>query len=126
MALSCGGLVGFLWASTKQETFGLTTERKATESPDGLLFMTVGGGWISVPNPYRGILVLGGAGAGKTFSIGEPVVEQFAAKNFAGLIYDFKFPTLAGVAQKALVLAEKKKLEELGCCRCSCRRNIIA
>jgi len=57
-------------------------------------------------------LVLGGAGAGKTFSIGEPVIEQLAAKNWAGLIYDFKFPVLAEVAQRALTLASQNKDNE--------------
>ncbi len=110
--LASGGLAGLLWASTKRPDFGLTTERKRVETPDALYFPTAGGGWITVANPFRGTLVLGGAGAGKTYSIGEPMVEQFADKNFAGLIYDFKFPVLAETAQKALVLAERRKARE--------------
>ncbi|MET4108996.1 TraM recognition domain-containing protein [Hymenobacter sp. UYP22] len=110
--LASGGLVGLLWATTKRPAFGLTTERKKIETPDGIYFRTADGGWITIANPYRGTLVLGGAGAGKTFSIGEPMVEQFAYKNFAGLIYDFKFPVLAETAQKALVLAERQREKE--------------
>jgi hypothetical protein len=110
--LTSGGLAGLLWASNKQPDFGLTTERKKVETPNSIYFATADGGWITIANPYRGTLVLGGAGAGKSYSIGEPMVEQFAYRNFAGLIYDFKFPVLAEVAQKAVVLAERRKKAE--------------
>ncbi|MGI4741269.1 MAG: TraM recognition domain-containing protein [Janthinobacterium lividum] len=108
--LGSGFVAGLLWATTKSPAFGLSVERKKRETPDGFNLPTEGGGWINVPNPYRGVLVLGGAGAGKTFSIGEPLIEQLAAKNFAGLIYDFKFPVLAETAQKALELAGRREL----------------
>ncbi len=107
--LASGFVAGLLWATTKSPAFGLSVERKKRETPDGFNLPTEDGGWINVPNPYRGVLVLGGAGAGKTFSIGEPVIEQLAAKNFAGLIYDFKFPVLAETAQKALELAGRRE-----------------
>ena len=108
--LGSGFVAGLLWATTKSPAFGLSVERKKRETPDGFNLPTEGGGWINVPNPYRGVLVLGGAGAGKTFSIGEPLIEQLAAKNFAGLIYDFKFPVLAETAQKALELTGRREL----------------
>ncbi|MBJ6146277.1 TraM recognition domain-containing protein [Hymenobacter sp. BT559] len=110
--LASGGLAGLLWASNRRPDFGLTTERKKVETPNSIYFATADGGWITIANPYRGTLVLGGAGAGKSYSIGEPMVEQFAYRNFAGLIYDFKFPVLAEVAQKAVVLAERRKKAE--------------
>ena len=110
--LASGGLVGLLWATTKKPAFGLSTERKKVETPDAIYFPTADGGWITIANPFRGTMVLGGAGAGKTYSIGEPLIEQFAYKNFAGLIYDFKFPVLAEAAQKALVLAERRHQAE--------------
>ncbi|RSK38906.1 type IV secretory system conjugative DNA transfer family protein [Hymenobacter perfusus] len=109
VTLACGFMVGLLRAMTKSPEFGLSVERKKLETPDGFNLPTEGGGWVNVPNPYRGMLVLGGAGAGKTYSIGEPVIEQLAVKNFAGLIYDFKFPVLAEVAQKALELAGRRQ-----------------
>ncbi|TLM88957.1 type IV secretory system conjugative DNA transfer family protein [Hymenobacter jeollabukensis] len=108
LALASGFVVGLLRALTKSPDFGLSVERKRIDTPDGFSLPTEGGGWVNVPNPYRGVLVLGGAGAGKTYSIGEPVIEQLAAKNFAGLIYDFKFPVLAETAQKALELAGRR------------------
>jgi hypothetical protein len=108
LVLASGLVVGLLRALTKSPDFGLSVERKRVDTPDGFSLPTEGGGWVNVPNPYRGVLVLGGAGAGKTYSIGEPVIEQLAAKNFAGLIYDFKFPVLAETAQKALELAGRR------------------
>ncbi|GAA4367527.1 hypothetical protein GCM10023185_39500 [Hymenobacter saemangeumensis] len=109
VALASGFVVGLLRGATKSPEFGLSVERKKLETPDGFNLPTEGGGWVNVPNPYRGVLVLGGAGAGKTYSIGEPLIEQLAAKNFAGLIYDFKFPVLAETAQKALELAGRRQ-----------------
>ncbi|TGE21008.1 type IV secretory system conjugative DNA transfer family protein [Hymenobacter metallicola] len=108
LVLASGFVVGLLRALTKDPDFGLSVERRKIATPDGFNLPTEGGGWVNVPNPYRGVLVLGGAGAGKTYSIGEPVIEQLAAKNFAGLIYDFKFPVLAEAAQKALELAGRR------------------
>jgi hypothetical protein len=109
LALATGFVVGLLRALSKSPDFGLSVERRKVETQDGFNLPTEGGGWVNVPNPYRGVLVLGGAGAGKTYSIGEPVIEQLAAKNFAGLIYDFKFPVLAETAQKALELAGRRQ-----------------
>ncbi|AHJ95496.1 hypothetical protein [Hymenobacter swuensis] len=109
VALASGFVVGLLRAATKCPAFGLRVDRKKLATPDGFNLPTEGGGWVNVPNPYRGVLVLGGAGAGKTYFIGEPVVEQLAAKNFTELIYDFKLPVLAEVAQKALELAGRRQ-----------------
>ena len=104
--LLMGFLAGMMRGSLRQDTFGLYTERRLKETPFSFNLPTADGGYINVPNPDRGTLVLGGAGAGKSYSIGEPVVEQFAQKGRCGLIYDFKFPVLAAAAQKALILAE--------------------
>lgn len=46
-------------------------------------------------NPFRGFFVVGAAGSGKSESIAVPLLEQFIEKNYSGIIYDFKFPTLA-------------------------------
>ena len=99
---------GIARALHKTERFGLRTERRQQVSEYGFSLATTDGGWINIPNPFRGTLVLGGAGAGKSYSIGEPLIEQFTEKGFAGLIYDFKFPVLAEAAQKAFVLADAK------------------
>ncbi|MCK8496068.1 type IV secretory system conjugative DNA transfer family protein [Spirosoma sp. RP8] len=57
---------------------------------------------IYITNPFRGILILGGAGAGKSKSLIEPIIQQTIQQGFAGLLYDFKFPSLAKVATEAM------------------------
>ena len=52
-------------------------------------------GWINIINPFRGTIVLGTPGSGKSFGIIDPFIRQHAAKGFAVMCYDFKFPTLA-------------------------------
>ena len=52
-------------------------------------------GWINIINPFRGTIVLGTPGSGKSFGIIDPFIRQHAAKGFAMMCYDFKFPTLA-------------------------------
>ena len=51
--------------------------------------------WINVVNPFRGTLIGGTPGSGKSFAIIEEYMRQAIKKGFAGMIYDFKFPTLA-------------------------------
>ena len=64
-------------------------------------------GYLNVPNPYRGSLVIGSSGSGKSASIGNAFLHQFIQKNFSGIVYDFKFPTLASVVNTALHLHSK-------------------
>ena len=59
-------------------------------------------GYLNVPNPYRGSLVIGSSGSGKSASIGNAFLHQFVQKGYCGIVYDFKFPTLAGVVNTAL------------------------
>ena len=59
-------------------------------------------GYLNVPNPYRGSLVIGSSGSGKSASIGNAFLQQFVRKGFSGIVYDFKFPTLANVVNTAL------------------------
>lgn len=51
-------------------------------------------GWINITNPFRGTLVLGTPGSGKSFGIIDPFIRQLSAKGFAMMVYDYKFPTL--------------------------------
>ena len=64
-------------------------------------------GYLNVPNPYRGSLVIGSSGSGKSASIGNAFLHQFVQKGFCGIVYDFKFPTLADVINTALHLHGK-------------------
>jgi len=64
-------------------------------------------GFINVANPYRGTLVIGSSGSGKSASIGNAFLHQFIQKDYCGILYDFKFPTLASEINTALHLYEK-------------------
>lgn len=52
-------------------------------------------GWINITNPFRGTIVLGTPGSGKSFGIIDPFIRQHSKKGFAMMVYDYKFPTLA-------------------------------
>lgn len=56
---------------------------------------------VNIKNPYSGIFISGGAGSGKSKSIIEPIIYDAGYKNFTGVIYDFKFPELAGYVETA-------------------------
>ncbi len=49
-------------------------------------------------NPFRGTMVIGTPGAGKSFGVINPAIRQMIAKGFCLMIYDFKFPDLAQIA----------------------------
>lgn len=52
-------------------------------------------GWINIINPFRGTIVLGTPGSGKSFGIIDPFIRQHCGKGFAMMVYDYKFPALA-------------------------------
>lgn len=52
-------------------------------------------GYINIGNPFRGTIVLGTPGSGKSFGIIDPFIRQHSAKGFTLMVYDYKFPTLA-------------------------------
>ncbi len=52
-------------------------------------------GYINIGNPFRGTIVLGTPGSGKSFGIIDPFIRQHSAKGFALMVYDYKFPVLA-------------------------------
>lgn len=62
--------------------------------PGGFVLQT-GDGPLHVANPYRGVFINGGPGSGKSHSLIEPLIHQAGAQGLTGLVYDFKFPTLA-------------------------------
>lgn len=55
-------------------------------------------GWINICNVFRGTIVIGTPGSGKSFSIVNPFIRQLIAKGFAVCLYDFKFPDLGQIA----------------------------
>lgn len=54
--------------------------------------------WINIINPFRGLLVLGTPGSGKSYFIINNVIRQHIEKGFAMFVYDFKFDDLTLIA----------------------------
>jgi hypothetical protein len=54
-------------------------------------------GWINI-NPFRGTIVIGTPGSGKSFGVINPTIRQMISKNFSMCIYDFKYPDLGKIA----------------------------
>ncbi|MFD2872046.1 conjugal transfer protein MobC [Mucilaginibacter ximonensis] len=59
--------------------------------------------WINVINPFRGMLVGGSPGAGKSYFVIRHIITQHIAKGFSMLIYDFKYDDLSKIAYNALL-----------------------
>lgn len=57
----------------------------------------INNGWINL-NPFRGTMVIGTPGSGKSFGVINPAIRQMVKKGFCLCIYDFKFPDLAQIA----------------------------
>lgn len=54
--------------------------------------------WVNVVNPFRGLLVIGTPGAGKSYFVIRHVITQHIRKGFTMFIYDFKFDDLSRIA----------------------------
>ena len=73
-------------------------------------------GWINVVNPFRGILVLGSPGSGKSYSVYEPIIDQMMSKGYTMCVYDYKYPTLSkNVYNKLLQYRHKYKVKPEFC-----------
>ncbi|QGY47713.1 type IV secretion system DNA-binding domain-containing protein [Maribellus comscasis] len=66
-------------------------------------------GWINVVNPFRGTMVVGTPGSGKSYSVVLPFIRQHLGKGFALCVYDFKYPDLSLVTYNHFLKAKKKK-----------------
>lgn len=58
--------------------------------------------WINFINLFRGLLVIGTPGAGKSYFVIRHVITQLISKGFAMFVYDFKFADLSVIAYNAL------------------------
>jgi hypothetical protein len=65
-------------------------------------------GWINVVNPFRGTMVIGTPGSGKSYSVVLPFIKQHLAKGFSMCVYDFKYPDLSDVAYNHFLKAKRK------------------
>jgi len=53
--------------------------------------------WINIINPFRGLLVLGSPGSGKSYFVIRHVITQHIRKGFTMFVYDFKFDDLSRI-----------------------------
>jgi hypothetical protein len=60
--------------------------------------------WINFVNPFRGLLVAGTPGAGKSYFVIRHIIDQHLRKGFSMLIYDFKFDDLSKLAYNKLLM----------------------
>ncbi|MDR3713267.1 MAG: YWFCY domain-containing protein [Puia sp.] len=51
--------------------------------------------WVNIVNPFRGVLVLGNPGCGKSRYIIRPTILQHIQKGFSLVVYDFKYDELS-------------------------------
>lgn len=67
----------------------------------------INSGFINI-NPFRGVMVLGTPGSGKSFGIINPAIRQLLGKDFTMCLYDFKFPDLGKIAYYHYLLAKQQ------------------
>jgi hypothetical protein len=65
-------------------------------------------GWINIVNPFRGSIVIGTPGSGKSYSVVLPFIRQHLSKGFALCVYDFKYPDLSEITYNHFLRARKK------------------
>lgn len=61
-------------------------------------------GWINIINPFRGTLIMGSPGSGKTYFVIRHIIKQHIEKGFSAFIYDFKFDDLTKIAYNYYLL----------------------
>jgi hypothetical protein len=59
--------------------------------------------WINIINPFRGTLIGGSPGSGKSYFVIRHMITQHIQKGFSMLIYDFKYDELTKIAYNALL-----------------------
>jgi len=59
--------------------------------------------WINLINLFRGLLVAGTPGAGKSYFVIRHLIDQLMAKGFSMFIYDFKYDDLSKIAYNSLL-----------------------
>ena len=64
--------------------------------------------WINIINPFRGLLVIGSPGAGKSWFVIQHVIKQHIEKGFAMFVYDFKYDDLSRIVYNWVHLNKNK------------------
>lgn len=65
-------------------------------------------GFINIENIFRGTLLIGTPGSGKSFGVVMPFMRQLIFKEFCICCYDFKFPDLGQIAYYHYLLGKKQ------------------
>lgn len=97
--------------NTEEESFAQNTELVETDTSINIPYLfkfkqRMNRGWINL-NPFRGTMVIGTPGSGKSFGIINPAIRQMMQKGFCLCIYDFKFPDLAQIAYFHYLIKKK-------------------
>jgi hypothetical protein len=66
--------------------------------------------WVNIINPFRGLLVSGSPGSGKTYFVFRHIISQHIEKGFSMFVYDFKYNDLSLLAYNSW-LENKSKYE---------------
>lgn len=64
-------------------------------------------GYILIENIFRGLLLCGVPGSGKSFGIIMPIIRQMLANSFTMCLYDLKYPDLGQIAYYHYLLAKQ-------------------
>lgn len=96
----------------EEESFAQNQELVKTETSINIPYLfrfnkKTNKGWINI-NPFRGTMVIGTPGSGKSFGVINPAIRQMIDKGFCLCIYDFKFPDLAQIAYYHYLLKKNK------------------
>lgn len=96
----------------EEESFDQTKELVETDTSINIPYQfyfkkKINDGWLNI-NPFRGSLIIGTPGSGKSFSIINPTIRQMVAKGFSMCIYDFKYPQLGEIAYYHYLQKKKK------------------
>ncbi|BAU55640.1 type IV secretion system DNA-binding domain-containing protein [Mucilaginibacter gotjawali] len=65
-------------------------------------------GWINIVNPFRGTILIGTPGSGKSFGVVNTFIRQLIAKEFCACVYDYKYPDLGKIAYYHYLLARQQ------------------
>jgi hypothetical protein len=63
--------------------------------------------WINVINPFRGLLVMGSPGSGKSYFVIQHIIKQHITKGFSMFVYDFKYDDLTKITYNQYLLNQK-------------------
>lgn len=98
--------------NVEEESFDQNQEMIETDTTINIPYIfrykgKLNNGWMNI-NPFRGTMVIGTPGSGKSFGVINPAIRQMIAKGFCLCIYDFKFPDLAQIAYYHYLLKKGK------------------